>query len=107
MFIGYAPRYIKWKTDVDDIVGKFNTPSYSPWSASITDEYIRQWIKVEGTSPNRYLVYDYNIFKVNPSYVNSLFKAQADASVNTDTFLINFAYDCQAVRSLDYNGMPY
>jgi hypothetical protein len=63
LFIGYAPRYIKWKTDVDDIVGKFNTPSYSPWSASITDEYIRQWIKVEGTSPNRYLVYDYNIFK--------------------------------------------
>lgn len=107
LFIGYAPRYIKWKTDVDDIVGKFNTPSYSPWSASITDEYIRNWIKVEGSLPNRYLVYDYNIFKVNPSYVNSLFKAQADASVNTDTFLINFAYDCQAVRSLDYNGMPY
>lgn len=107
LFIGYAPRYIKWKTDVDDIVGKFNIPSYSPWSASITDEYIRNWIKVEGSLPNRYLVYDYNIFKVNPSYVNSLFKAQADASVNTDTFLINFAYDCQAVRSLDYNGMPY
>lgn len=107
LFIGYAPRYIKWKTDVDDIVGKFNTPSYSPWSASITDEYILRWIKAQGTSPNRYLVYDYNIFKVNPSYVNSLFKAQADASVNTDTFLINFAYDCQAVRSLDYNGMPY
>lgn len=107
LFIGYAPRYIKWKTDVDDIVGKFNTPSYSPWSASITDQYILSWIKVEGSSPNRYLVYDYNIFKVNPSYVNSLFKAQADASVNTDTFLINFAYDCQAVRSLDYNGMPY
>lgn len=107
LFIGYAPRYIKWKTDVDDIVGKFNTPSYSPWSASVTDAYIRNWIKVQGSSPNRYLVYDYNIFKVNPSYVNSLFKAQADASVNTDTFLINFAYDCQAVRSLDYNGMPY
>lgn len=107
LFIGYAPRYIKWKTDVDDIVGKFTTESYSPWSASITDSYIESWISVQGSSVNKYLVYDYNIFKVNPSYLNSLFKAQADASYNTDTFLINFAYDCQAVRSLDYNGMPY
>lgn len=107
LFIGYAPRYIKWKTDIDDIVGKFNTESYSPWSASITDSYIESWISVQGSPGNKYLVYDYNIFKVNPSYLNSLFKAQADASYNTDIFLINFAYDCQAVRSLDYNGMPY
>lgn len=107
LFIGYAPRYIKWKTDIDDIVGLFRTKSYSTWSCSISDEYIEKFINIRTSGSNKYLVYDYNLFKVNPSYCNSLWLPQADASFNTDTFLVNFAYDCSAVRSLDYNGMPY
>ena len=107
LFIGYAPRYIKWKTDVDDAVGIFKTPAFKPWVATIDDNYLLQWLKPQGVAPNKYLLYDYNIFKVNPSFTDDLFATKTDSSIDSDRFLVNFSCDVKAVRSLDYNGMPY
>lgn len=107
LFIGYAPRYIKWKTDVDDAVGIFKTPAFKPWVATIDDNYLLKWLNPKGSAPNKYLLYDYNIFKVNPSFTDDLFVTKSDSTINSDRFLVNFSCDVKAVRSLDYNGMPY
>ncbi len=48
LFIGYAPRYVHWKTRVDDCVGIFRTPAFKPWTATISDDYLFKWLKVEG-----------------------------------------------------------
>ena len=49
----------------------------------------------------------YNIFKVNPSILDSIFQVNANAKWDTDPFLINCAFDVKVVRNLDYSGMPY
>ena len=49
----------------------------------------------------------YNIFKVNPSVLDSIFQVNADSKWDTDQFLINCAFDVKVVRNLDYSGMPY
>lgn len=107
LFIGYAPRYIKWKTDVNRAFGGFSVAGLQHWVPSIDDNYVAKWISVAGSSPNEYLVYNYNLFKVNPSFIDPLFYTKTDSTVKTDRFLINLDLDIKAVRSLSYDGMPY
>lgn len=107
LFIGYAPRYIKWKTDVNRAFGGFAVAGLQHWVPSVGDDYVAKWISKAGSSGKEYLVYNYNLFKVNPSFIDPLFYTVTDSTVKTDRFLINLDLDIKAVRSLSYDGMPY
>jgi hypothetical protein len=50
---------------------------------------------------------NYNFFKVNPSILDPIFAVNADSFWDSDTFLINAAFDIRVARNLDYDGMPY
>lgn len=122
--LGYAPRYVDWKTSVDVARGAFGTTLKNwviPFDFTRLANY---WFSSTnsgtylGGSNNsqtdadpsveklrRYI--NYAFFKISPSVMNSLFAVEADSTVNTDQMLNSVFFDCKVVRNLDTNGLPY
>lgn len=102
--LGYAPRYIAYKTDVDCVDGAFLT-SLTSWVTPLTiDEIVAKISLGAGTgswSPN------YGLFKISPFVLDSIFVSQCDSTVDTDQFLVESFFDVKVVQNLDYDGMPY
>lgn len=101
--MGYLPRYFNWKTSYDYVLGSFTTTE-KEWVAPITSAIWKNMLKTVTTGSSSV---GYNIFKVNPSVLDSIFQVNADSKWDTDPFLINCAFDVKVVRNLDYSGMPY
>lgn len=101
--MGYLPRYYNWKTSYDYVLGSFTTTE-KEWVAPITSAIWKNMLSTVATGSSSVT---YNIFKVNPSVLNSIFQVNADEYWDTDQFLINCAFDVKVVRNLDYSGMPY
>lgn len=101
--MGYLPRYYSWKTSYDYVLGAFTTTE-KEWVAPVTPMMWKNMLSsLAGVSPQ----FTYNFFKVNPSILDSIFQVNADSKWDTDSFLINCAFDVKVVRNLDYSGMPY
>lgn len=101
--MGYLPRYYNWKTSYDYVLGAFATTERE-WVAPITSAI---WKSMLSTVTTQSSSITYNIFKVNPSVLNSIFQVNADSKWDSDPFLINCFFDVKVVRNLDYSGMPY
>lgn len=101
--MGYLPRYYNWKTSYDYVLGAFTTTE-KEWVAPITPNIWKNMLSTISTGSSSIT---YNIFKVNPSILDSIFQVNADSKWDTDPFLINCAFDVKVVRNLDYSGMPY
>lgn len=101
--MGYLPRYYSWKTSYDYVLGSFTTTE-KEWVAPITPAVWKNMLSTVSTASSSIT---YNIFKVNPSVLDSIFQVNADSKWDTDSFLINCAFDVKVVRNLDYSGMPY
>lgn len=96
-FIGYAPRYYSYKTDVDEVKGAFVT-TLPHWVAQFDAQYFKSYF--DGVSL-------YANFKINPAILNDVFGVNVDSSCDTDQLLIGLNMDIKAVRNLDYTGLPY
>lgn len=101
--MGYLPRYYNWKTSYDYVLGAFTTTE-KEWVAPITPSIWKNMLSTIATGSSSV---SYNIFKVNPSVLDSIFQVNADSKWDSDPFLINCAFDVKVVRNLDYSGMPY
>lgn len=101
--MGYLPRYYSWKTSYDYVLGAFTTTE-KEWVAPITPSIWKNMLSTVSTGSSSIT---YNIFKVNPSILDSIFQVNANSKWDTDPFLINCAFDVKVVRNLDYSGMPY
>lgn len=101
--MGYLPRYYSWKTSYDYVLGSFTTTE-KEWVAPITPALWKQMLSTISTGSSSV---SYNVFKVNPSVLDSIFQVNANSKWDTDPFLINCAFDVKVVRNLDYSGMPY
>lgn len=101
--MGYLPRYYNWKTSYDYVLGSFTTTE-KEWVAPITPTIWKNMLSTVATGSSSIA---YNIFKVNPSVLDSIFQVNASSKWDTDQFLINCAFDVKVVRNLDYSGMPY
>jgi hypothetical protein len=101
--MGYLPRYYSWKTSYDYVLGAFTTTE-KEWVAPITSAIWKNMLFTISTASSSVT---YNIFKVNPSILDSIFQVNANSKWDTDPFLINCAFDVKVVRNLDYSGMPY
>ena len=101
--MGYLPRYYSWKTSYDYVLGAFTTTE-KEWVAPIAPSIWKNMLSTVSTGSSSIT---YNIFKVNPSVLDSIFQVNADSKWDTDPFLINCAFDVKVVRNLDYSGMPY
>ena len=102
--IGYAPRYIQYKTCVDKVLGAFNG-SLSSWVTPMSQEYLRTLLY--SGNPSHSWAMQLGFFHVNPALLNPIFGVNADLSPNTDQFLHNVFFDIKVARNLDRNGLPY
>lgn len=107
--IGYAPRYIDYKTDVDSSVGAFKT-TLNSWVISYGNSSLsKQLGSVDSNnqpSPSAAPL-NYTMFKVNPNSLNPIFAVNVDSAVDTDQFLCSSFFDVKVVRNLDTDGLPY
>lgn len=101
--LGYAPRYIDYKTSYDRVLGAFQS-SLSSWVAPINLEFLQV---IDGDKDVRNTFRYATFLFVNPAVLNSIFVNAADASVDTDQLLVNCDFDFKAVRNLSVSGMPY
>lgn len=104
--LGYAPRYIDYKTSYDLVHGAFFNGGLDAWVAPIDKNYINEYLQNLGAAIANG-AFNYHFFKIPPSVLNTIFAVNADSSVDTDQLLINAAFDIKAVRNLDRNGLPY
>ena len=130
LILGYGPRYLDYKTQIDRVVGVFRTSEMS-WCTPFSEDYFVS--RVVGSynkpvdTPAGYdfsSFFNYVVFKVNPAILNPIFGVQIgqydedytkdhedeivrDASCDTDQFLCNVYFDVKDVKNLDYDGMPY
>lgn len=107
--LGYAPRYIDYKTSFDCSVGAFKN-SLRNWVISYNNNSVSNQLKSQDLnndpSPTA-IPMNYTFFKVNPNSLNSLFAVVVDDTVSTDQFLCSSYFDIKAVRNLDVDGLPY
>lgn len=107
--LGYAPRYIDYKTDVDISMGAFKT-TLKNWVISYGNASIFSQLSYSNDSDSavpEVLPINYTMFKVNPNCLDTLFAVQATSSIETDQFLCSTFFDVKAVRNLDTDGLPY
>ena len=110
--IGYAPRYIDYKTDLDTSVGAFKT-TLRNWVISYGDNSLVNQFGVNVNSDQQPVpgpsnsVWNYTLFKVDPYSLNPLFAVSADSTIDTDQFLCSSFFDVKVVRNLDTDGLPY
>lgn len=100
--LGYAPRYIDYKTSVDVVTGAF-TRSLAYWAAPMSTDYFRSLFSAISNGKKLTPAF----FKCNPSILDTIFAVNADATMDTDNLLVSCYNDIKAVRNLDYNGLPY
>ena len=93
--IGYAPRYVEYKTSFDIVHGAFqNTLRYwvLPHSLSTFSDVAKLTFKA---------------FKVQPNLLDNMFGLAATADEGTDQFYCAAYFDVKVVRNLDRDGLPY
>lgn len=107
--LGYAPRYIDYKTSIDTSVGAFKR-SMSHWVVSYGVGDLEGDLGASNSvlpQPDTTAKLDYTFFKVSPSLLDPIFVDAANDSLDSDQFLCSTFFDIKAVRNLDVNGLPY
>lgn len=110
--VGYAPRYIDYKTDIDTSIGAFKT-SLKNWVISYDNQSLANQFGFGVESPELPVPnpansnWNYTLFKVNPNSLNPLFAVEVNSSIDTDQFLCSTFFDVKVVRNLDTDGLPY
>ena len=112
ILVGYAPRYIDYKTDIDTSIGAFKS-SLKNWVISYDNQSLANQFGFGVELPELPVPnpansnWNYTLFKVNPNSLNSLFAVEVNSSVDTDQFLCSSFFDVKVVRNLDADGLPY
>lgn len=103
-YLGYAPRYIDWKTAIDVSRGEF-TNTLESFVMKFNDDDLFAADSVDyPDNPNVEAdSIKAGFFKVNPHIVDTLFAVDADKA---DHLLCSTFFDVKVVRSLDTNGLP-
>ena len=107
LMLGYAPRYIDYKTSFDLSVGGFKK-SLKSWVMSYDNKSIYSQLASGAYTPeSEDWFVTYTAFKVDPNSVDPIFAVKADSSIDTDQFLCSTFFDVKVVRNLDVDGLPY
>lgn len=114
LILGYVPRYIDYKTSVDQSVGGFkrtlNSWVISYGNASVVDQVAlpHDAPPVEPSEPVPSVApMNFTFFKVNPNCLNPIFAVEVNSNMSTDQFLCSSFFDIKSVRNLDTDGLPY
>lgn len=114
LVLGYVPRYIDYKTSVDQSVGGFKR-TLNSWVVSYGNESVTNQVSlpvdappVEPSEPVPSVApMNFTFFKVNPNCLNPIFAVEVNSDMSTDQFLCSSFFDVKSVRNLDTDGLPY
>lgn len=114
LVLGYVPRYIDYKTSVDQSVGGFKR-TLNSWVISYGNESVKNQVTLPDDAPPvepsepvpSVAPMNFTFFKVNPNCLNPIFAVEVNSDMNTDQFLCSSFFDVKAVRNLDTDGLPY
>ena len=114
LVLGYVPRYIDYKTSVDQSVGGFKR-TLNSWVISYGNESVKNQVTLPDDAPPvepsepvpSVAPMNFTFFKVNPNCLNPIFAVEANSDMSTDQFLCSSFFDIKAVRNLDTDGLPY
>ena len=111
LILGYAPRYIDYKTSVDSSIGGFRD-TLKNWVISYSNVSICNQLSTSSgpvlSGPELSVApMNYTFFKVNPNCLNPLFAVAVNSEISTDNFLCSSFFDIKVVRNLDTDGLPY
>lgn len=114
LVLGYVPRYIDYKTSVDQSVGGFKR-TLNSWVISYSNISVLKQVTLPDDAPAiepsepvpSVAPMNFTFFKVNPDCLDPIFSVQAGDDTNTDQFLCSSFFDVKVVRNLDTDGLPY
>lgn len=114
LVLGYVPRYVDYKTSVDQSVGGFKR-TLNSWVISYGNESVKNQVTLPADAPPvepsepvpSVAPMNFTFFKVNPNCLNPIFTVNVDSDMSTDQFLCSSFFDVKAVRNLDTDGLPY
>jgi hypothetical protein len=114
LVLGYVPRYIDYKTSVDQSVGGFKR-TLNSWVISYGNDSVKNQVTLPDDAPPvepsepvpSVAPMNFTFFKVNPNSLDPIFAVEVDSDMNTDQFLCSSFFDIKAVRNLDTDGLPY
>lgn len=114
LVLGYVPRYIDYKTSVDQSVGGFKR-TLNSWVVSYGNESVKNQVSLPAGAPPvepsepvpSVAPMNFTFFKVNPNCLNPIFAVNVNSDISTDQFLCSSFFDVKAVRNLDTDGLPY
>lgn len=114
LVLGYVPRYIDYKTSVDQSVGGFKR-TLNSWVISYGNESVKNQVTLPAAAPPvepsepvpSVAPMNFTFFKVNPNCLNPIFAVNVNSSIDTDQFLCSSFFDIKSVRNLDTDGLPY
>lgn len=92
--LGYASRYVEYKTSVDQAHGAFEST-------------LKPWIIPHKSQLTTIDTLDFRSFKISADILDNMFGVAANTSVDTDQFYCTAYFDTKVVRNLDRNGLPY
>lgn len=108
--LGWIPRYVEYKTHIDEVHGQLNgniyrsasgEPTLSSWTAprlaGFEDDKASYWCK-DGLSKN--------FFYINPALYNSIFVNQYEGFQTQDQFICEVSNNVQAVLPMSVSGEP-
>lgn len=114
LVLGYVPRYVDYKTSVDQSVGGFKR-TLNSWVISYGNESVKNQVTLPAGAPPvepsepvpSVAPMNFTFFKVNPNCLNPIFAVEVNSDISTDQFLCSTFFDVKAVRNLDTDGLPY
>lgn len=113
LLMGYQPRFYAWKTKVDKVCGAFAT-TLKDWVSPISMDYFLRQLQYsqsgEWSTQTKYpwsSLMNYNIFKVNPRVMDSVFGVACNSLWDTDQLLVNSYMDVKVVSPYSRDGLPY
>lgn len=114
LVLGYVPRYVDYKTSVDQSVGGFKR-TLNSWVISYGNESVKNQVTLPADAPPvepsepvpSVAPMNFTFFKVNPNCLNPIFTVNVNSDMSTDQFLCSSFFDVKAVRNLDTDGLPY
>ena len=95
--LGYAPRYVEYKTSFDRSCGEFNK-TLRPWVIEFDISNVGSGTSVGLT---------YKTFKVPAKSLDNMFAFSVNESTETDQFYNTIYFKASVVRNLSRSGLPY
>lgn len=111
--IGYLPRFMQFKTAVDEVHGEFFSAypladadkrfGGANYKVSLNDGIFAHWVTAR-QDVNDYK--DLSFLYISPSCADNIFAVNAGARQECDQFIVNSYFKCTAVEPLTVIGLP-